>query len=80
MEKEIDKDARIAELTEQIERFRNITGALRYRVGTLGMQVEALDEMNTELSNILIQNDMFTEQELDDMYEKIWNELSEGSE
>ena len=80
MGKEIDKDARIAELTEQVEQLRNIVGALRYRDGILSMQVEAFDEMNTELSNILIQNDMFTEQELDDMYEKIWNELSEGSE
>lgn len=76
----IDKDARIAELTEQVEKLRNIVGALRYRDGILSMQVEAFDEMNTELSNILIQNNMFTEQELDDMYEKIWNELSEGSE
>ena len=80
MEKTIDKDDRIAELTDQIEQFRNITGALRYRAGMLGMQVEALDEMNTELSKILISNGMFTEQELDDMYEKIWKELSEGSE
>lgn len=80
MEEATDKDTRIAELTKQVEQLRNIVGALRYRDGVLSMQVEALDEMNTELSNILIQNDMFTEQELDDMYEKIWNELSEGSE
>ena len=80
MEEATDKDTRIAELTKQVEQLRNIVGALRYRDGVLSMQVEALDEMNTELSNILIQNDMFTEKELDDMYEKIWNELSEGSE
>ena len=80
MGKEIDRDARIAELTEQVEQLRNMIGAIRYRAGILSLQVEAFDEMNTELSNILIQNDMFTEQELDDMYEKIWKELSEGSE
>lgn len=76
----IDEDTYIAKLTEQVEQLRNIASAARYRAGVLSMQVEALDEMNTELSNILIQNNMFTEQELDDMYEKIWNELSEGSE
>lgn len=80
MEGTIDEDTYIAKLTEQVEQLRNIASAARYHAAILSMQVEALDEMNTELSNILIQNNMFTEQELDDMYEKIWKELSEGSE
>lgn len=76
----IDEDTYIAKLTEQVEQLRNIASAARYRAAILSMQVEALDEMNQELSNILIRNNMFTEQELDDMYEEIWKELSEGSE
>lgn len=76
----IDEDTYIAKLIEQVEQLRNIASAARYRAGVLSMQVEALDEMNQELSNILIQNNMFTEQELDDIYEEIWKELSEGSE
>ena len=80
MEETIDKDTRIAQLIEEMEKLRNMISAIRYRAGILSLQVEAFDEMNTELSKILISNGMFTEQELDDMYEKIWNELSEGSE
>lgn len=76
----IDEDTYIDKLTKEVERLKDTIAMLRTHIGMLNMTIETLDEMNTELSNILIQNGMFTKQELDDMYEKIWNELSEGSE
>lgn len=80
MEKTIDKDARIFEMAKQIEQLKDMIGMFRSHAGILNMQIQALDEMNVEMSKILVKNNLITEQELDDMYEEIWKDLSEGSE
>ena len=76
----IDEATYIDKLTKEVERLKDTIDMLRTNIGMQAMAIEVLDEMNAEMSSILIQNDMFTKQELDDMYEEIWKEISEGSE
>ena len=71
----IDEDTYIDRLTKEVERLRDTINMLRTHIGMLNMTIEVLDEMNVEISSILMQNDMITKRELDDMYEKIQRDI-----